>query len=224
MKRRMTQYLQIDKKLHQNFLGLSARIKIIDGVKIYEESRNLEDYKIEVIKKIKDKWNIDELKEDPIFRAYRDFFWKVKIDPTKNRPASEAIIRRILRESPFPKINTLVDSYNLASAESGIPFAAFDLDKLKGEPLMREAKTNEVFLGIGMEKPVNLTGGEVVIQDEEKLIAVYPYRDADYSKVTIKTVRIHLMTCGVPNITDNKLESAENLAVSNILRFCGGTI
>jgi DNA/RNA-binding domain of Phe-tRNA-synthetase-like protein len=220
----MSHYLQIDKKLNLNYPGLSARIKTISGVKVTEKENRLEEYKVEIINKIKKRWKIDDLKEDPVFSAYRDFFWRVKVDPTKNRPASEALIRRILHETPFPKVNTLVDSYNLASAESCIPFAAFDTDKIMGTPVMREAKPGEAFLGIGMEKPLTLSGGEAVIQDSEKLIAVYPYRDADISKVTTKTNSIILMACGVPGIDDQLLKNAENVAASNIFRFCGGSV
>jgi DNA/RNA-binding domain of Phe-tRNA-synthetase-like protein len=145
------------------------------------------------------------------------------IDPTKIRPASEALIRRILRGREIPRINTLVDTYNLASIVSGIPLAAFDNTKLKGELLMRKAKPNEVFLGIGMEKPVNLKGNEIIIQDPENLIAIYPYRDADYSKITSSTEEVLLMTCGAPGITEQDLRDAESTAVEYITRFCNGT-
>ena len=83
----MSHYLQIDKKLNIKYPGLSARIKAISGVKVVEKEDGLEEYKAEIINKIKNRWKIDDLKEDPVFRAYRDFFWRVKVDPTKNRPA-----------------------------------------------------------------------------------------------------------------------------------------
>ncbi len=48
------------------------------------------------------------------------------------------------------------------------------LDKMRGEPLMREAVKGEEFLGIGMDKPVQLSGGEAVIQDDERLDSRLP--------------------------------------------------
>jgi DNA/RNA-binding domain of Phe-tRNA-synthetase-like protein len=106
---------------------------------------------------------------------------------------------------------------------TSIPFAAFDLDKLRGEPVMREARAGESFFGIGMDKPIFLMGGEAIIEDTERLIAVYPYRDAEYSKVTTSTVNFLLMTCGVPGVGDESLRDAETLCVEYIKRFCGGT-
>ena len=87
---------------------------------------------------------------------------------------------------------------------------------------MREAKPGEEFLGIGMDKPLQLSGGEAVIQDDERLVAVYPYRDADYSKVTTSTRNLMLLTCGVPGIGVAELEKAEAVCVEYITRFCGG--
>jgi DNA/RNA-binding domain of Phe-tRNA-synthetase-like protein len=52
---------------------------------------------------------------------------------------------------------------------------------------MRFATQGEKILGIGMKKLMELQGGEIVVSDENKLVAVYPYRDADNTKVTEKT-------------------------------------
>jgi DNA/RNA-binding domain of Phe-tRNA-synthetase-like protein len=214
--------LKLNPVLQSKFPGLHATIVYIKGVKVEVEDARLEAFKSDVFRRIKARWSIDDLREHPIFRAYRDFFWKVGIDPTKTRPAAEALIRRVLRDSPIPRINTLVDAYNLASVETSIPFAAFDLGSLLGEPVMREATAGEEFLGIGMDKPLVLGGGEPVIQDEEKLIAVYPHRDAEASKVTLETGDVLLLTCGVSGVDEETLRKAKAVAVSHITRFCGG--
>ena len=107
-------------------------------------------------------------------------------------------------------MNTLVDSYNLASADSCIAIAAFDAGVIRRTSLrMRTATTGESFFGIGMESPISLTGVEVVIEDRSvnKLIAVYPYRDSDDSKVTEKTENVLFMMCGVPRISNEEYRS-----------------
>jgi len=58
----------------------------------------------------------------------------------------------------------------------------------------------EKFFGIGMKELKVLAGKEVVVADEERLIAIYPYRDADVSKITPSTKNILIMSCGVPTI------------------------
>ncbi|MFX0113512.1 MAG: B3/4 domain-containing protein [Candidatus Hodarchaeota archaeon] len=178
----------------------------------------------DVSEQIRAKYTLENLKDDELVRKYRDFFWRLNIDPTKTRPASEALIRRVLSdERPFPKISNLVDVYNIVSLKTGIPLAAFDIARISGDVLtLRLATEKEEFVGIGMKKSKVLQGGETVIADAERLVAIYPYRDADYTKVTLTTKDVAILLCGAPGVSLRTLESALDLAVQWIIEFCGG--
>lgn len=212
--------LKIDPELKTRFPDLNVLLLQIDGVKIQKRDAELEKFKHEIAGQVRNEYTLESVKDNPTFRAYRDFFWGIKIDPTKIRPAAEALVRRILAGKPLPTINTLVDTYNLASIKSGIALATFDTDRLEGDLLMRFAEKGEQFYGIGMGKPLILNGGEIVVADEAKLIAVYPYRDADNTKVTEKTENVTVVVCGVPGITFDVLENASRVTVEYINRFC----
>ncbi len=112
------------------FPGICVAEGDIRSLQIAKESPGLESLKLEIIQEIQSRYSLDQVKDDPVFRAYRDFFWSVGVDPTKTRPASEALVRRILSGGKLPGINTAVDAYNLASVRSGIPIAAFDADTM----------------------------------------------------------------------------------------------
>jgi len=214
--------LKIDAQLKTRFSDLTVLTCNVKDVKVEKQNVELEKFKDEITEKVREKYELDSVKNLPTFRAYRDFFWRVGIDPTKNRPAAEALIRRILRGRTIPRINTLVDAYNLASVKTEIALAAFDANKLKGDFLMRFAEKGEKFLGIGMEKLMLLQGGEIVVSDSEKLVAIYPYRDADNTKITEKTKNVILLVCGVPTIGKETLQNAAQVALEYITRFCGG--
>jgi len=218
----MSRYLRLDPRLRGRFPDLNAEIIVFRDVHVRQRDAELEQYKIEVAGRLKARWSLDQLRDDPLFRAYRDFFWRLGVDPTKNRPAAEALIRRVLRDSPIPRINTWVDAYNLVSMETAIPVASFDADKLRGELIMREAEAGEPFTGIGMDKPMTLAGGEAVIQDDEALVAVYPYRDADHSKVSLETENVLMLMCGAPGVAMETLSRASHVAREVLPRFCGG--
>ncbi len=217
-------WINVEKNLKRRFPGLEALICRVRNLKVKSFDAALEEMKSRVLKEMRERYNLGSLKDEPMFRFYRDFYWKIGLDPTKTRPAAEALIRRVLRGKPLPRINTLVDSYNLASMETGVAMATFDENKLKGNLKMREAETGEVFIGIGMNKPVTLRGGEIVVSDKAKIVAIYPYRDADNSKVTSSTTNALLMVCGVPGITSQKLVESMETALRYIQMFCGGTI
>ena len=214
--------LKIDSKLKTRFPDLTVLTLHIKGVHVQKRDIELEKFKVEVMRQVRNDYSLDSVKDHPTFRAYRDFFWSIKIDPTKIRPAAEAMIRRILAGKTLPSINTLVDAYNLASIKSRIALATFDADKLEGDLLMRFAEEGEQFYGIGMKKPLILKGGEIVVSDDQKLIAVYPYRDADNTKVTEETENIMMLVCGVPGIPKQDLENASQVALDYINRFCDG--
>ena len=215
--------LQIDASLASKHPGLRATTFSIAGVVVMRSTPALSELKKAVEGEVRSRFSLETVKDVPIFRAYRDFFWRIGIDPTKVRPEAEALIRRILAGHSLPEINTLVDGYNLASIKTGVAIAAFDQGKLSGQLLMRQAYSREQFLGIGMKTPMSLDGGEVVVADDEKLIAVYPYRDADTTKVGETTKDVVLMVCGCSGIDDEPLKRAEQVASEMILQFCGGS-
>lgn len=216
-------HLKFSEKVKDRFPNLDLLIIQITGVNVEKKSAELQEFKEEVIEEIREEYGLEELKDVPIFRIYRDFFWDIGIDPTKTRPAAEALVRRVLQGNDLPRINTLVDAYNLASLKSGIPLAAFDYQSLEGGLTMRFAREGEEFLGIGMDESVELEGGEIVISDSEKLIAIYPYRDSEKTKITTSTDDILLMVCGAPGVKE-ELEKAKETVLDYVTRFCGGVL
>ena len=216
--------LKISPELERLFPGLRTLTVEIENVKVGPATEELKKLSEQIFDEIRGKYDLGSLKDMPTFRAYRDFFWRVGIDPTKSRPAAEALIRRVLAGKPIPSINNLVDAYNLASIKTGIALAAFDLEKLVGELLMRRAAAGEEFLGIGMREPQVLKGEEVVVVDARGIVAIYPYRDAERTKVTSSTERVLLLVCGVPGVEFGELDKARKVAVEFITRFCGGKV
>jgi DNA/RNA-binding domain of Phe-tRNA-synthetase-like protein len=219
--------LKIEPRLLEKYPGLQVLELTMSGLRINKSGEELAVFRKAKQEEIRTRIPyLESVKNLPVIRAYRDFYWNVGIDPTKTRPAGEALLRRILGGRDLPIINSLVDSYNIASAETMISIAAFDLDRIDDQHLlMRTAANGEDFLGIGMDSPVSLTGVEVVIEDvsNRKLIAVYPYRDADESKVSEQTSKVLFMMCGVPGIESAELETAKARTKDYVWKFCGGS-
>lgn len=208
--------------MEDRFPGIRALQVRMEGVRVEERHPGVERLKEETVRKVRGKYFLDSLKEVKEVRAYRDFMWKLGIDPTKVRPSAEALVRRILLGKPFPTINTLVDVYNVVSVQFLVSIGAFDLDRLEGEPFLRFAERGEEFLGIGMEEPLRLKGEEVVVSDGRKLIAVYPYRDSEFTKVTEGTRRVLFLLCGVPGIEEESLRQAGKRLREYVETLCAG--
>ena len=211
----------IDRRVAHNFPGLELETVVIEDLNITRSREDLQRLKADLEASLREEHALEALKDEPLMRAYRDFFWSLGIDPTKVRPAAEALVRRIVRGRSLPTINTAVDAYNVASIETKVAFAAFDIDRLHGEPVLRYAAEGEEFLGIGMDRPVVLKGNELVMDDGEALVAIYPYRDADASKLTEGTTRLLLLGCGVPGLGRRALREATERAAELVRTYAG---
>ncbi len=57
--------------------------------------------------------------------AVRAMYRRVGLDPTKRRPSSEALLRRVRKGEPLPRINSLVDVCNWCSLEFQLPYGLY---------------------------------------------------------------------------------------------------
>ncbi|MDJ0764386.1 MAG: phenylalanine--tRNA ligase beta subunit-related protein [Myxococcota bacterium] len=63
----------------------------------------------------------------------RRLFRAVGLEPTKRRPSSEALLRRVIRGQSLNRIHPLVDMCNLVSLVSLIPVGLYDLSNIAGD-------------------------------------------------------------------------------------------
>jgi DNA/RNA-binding domain of Phe-tRNA-synthetase-like protein len=93
----------------------------------------------------------------PLDRA-RQLYRRFGTDPTRMRPSSEALLRRIKKGESLPRINSLVDVANALSVQLQVPVGLYDLGKVVGDELViRVGREGESYEGIGKEK-VNVAG------------------------------------------------------------------
>jgi DNA/RNA-binding domain of Phe-tRNA-synthetase-like protein len=85
---------------------------------------------------------------DETTAAVRTMYKRVGLDPTKTRPSSEALLRRVRRGDELPRINSLVDVINWCSLETRLPFGLYDLDCIEGDVTLRLGREGEAYPGI----------------------------------------------------------------------------
>ena len=193
----------IDSILARTFPGiyLSTREVQVD----IRQSRNFDEQVAKLRASIG--YTLENLKDNPIIRAYRDFYWKIGIDPTKIRPSSEALVRRILSGSSIPMINNVVDAGNLASIETLIPIGLYDLDKMVGEPVLRFARHGEEFIDI-TGRVRKIESNTIVLADDIGLIHIFPHRDSLRTMIQWDTKRVLIVACGVENVPNSLVDYA----------------
>lgn len=134
------------------------------------------------------KYTTDSIKEMPAIQATRQAYKKCGKDPSRYRPSSEALCRRLLRGLSLYQIDTLVDLINLASIYSGHSIGGFDLDKIQGEKLVLGiGKEGEPYEGIGRGE-LNIAGMPVY-RDEVGGVGT-PTSDNERTKITAGTTHL----------------------------------
>jgi DNA/RNA-binding domain of Phe-tRNA-synthetase-like protein len=95
--------------------------------------------------------------------AIRAMYRRTGVDPTKTRPSSEALLRRVRKGDALPRVNSLVDVINWCSAESGLPFGLYDRDRIEGDIEARLGRPDEEYAGI--RKDVVHLSGRLTLAD-----------------------------------------------------------
>jgi len=172
---------------------------------------------------IRQSTTLEALRDEPNVRAYRDYYWRQGIDPTKKRPSSEALSRRVLQGKALPRINKIVDIYNLVSAEHRIAIGGYSgpaLTDLGGNNLInfRPSKAGEEFLGIGMKEAIQLTGREQVLASGGTVFALFPYRDAWQTRIRGDDEFAVFMLEEVPGIPMQSIVAVEECLRSELNR------
>lgn len=142
-----------------------------------------DDFELEVARALQAARSMGRLQVGRARELYRRF----GVDPTRVRPSSEALLRRIKKGEPLPRINSLVDVANALSVQLQVPVGLYDLGKTKGDELViRLGADGEGYLGIGKER-VNVAG-RICVADAEGPCG-NPSADSARTMITTDTER-----------------------------------
>ena len=93
----------------------------------------------------------ERLAETEPIRAVRSMFREWGMDPSKYRPSSEALLRRVVRGKGLYFISNIVDIVNLGSIEAGWPYGCYDRGKLLPPIVFRHGTDGESYERVGKE-------------------------------------------------------------------------
>ena len=165
----------------------------------------------------------ESLKEMTSIAATRRVYKACGKDPSRYRPASEALIRRVLLGKELYQRDTLVDLVNLASIAFGYSIGGFDADKFVGDTLtLGVGREGEPYEGIGRGM-INIHGLPVY-RDAEGGVGT-PTSDHERTKMTIDTRHLVVLINGYDGNEERVRENAEYIQtlLQNYCQSDGGT-
>lgn len=212
----------ISQQVAKRYPGTKVGIIEARGLITKESDAWLEELKVKTFHEFRELHNFRTLLESVGVASWRKFYRSMGLDPRKNVPPHEGLGKRVLKRRQLPQILTLVDCANLAALKFLTPVGAFDLNKLVGQITLRLAKDGEAFVPLGSEGPEDLTPGEVVYADAEKVFSRYS-KDSNYTRITPHTENAFIVVDGTREIDERYIREAVSYLADLIRKVCGGT-
>lgn len=203
-----------------DFIGAAVEAQVVNTefcAELWNEIHTLE-------ARFRQELTTESLKEQPSIAATRHVYKACGKDPSRYRPASEQLIRRMLQGKELYQIDTLVDLVNLASIAYGYSIGGFDADKFVGNTLtLGIGKEGEPYEGIGRGM-LNIAGLPVY-RDAQGGVGT-PTSDNERTKMTLQTTHLVVLINGYDGNEQRVLDNAR--FIQNLLRkYCqsdGGTV
>lgn len=159
----------------------------------------------------------ESLKEMSGIAATRRVYKACGKDPSRYRPASEQLIRRMLQGKELYQIDTLVDLINLASIRFGYSIGGFDASKFVGDTLtLGIGRAGEPYEGIGRGM-LNIEGLPVY-RDAVGGVGT-PTSDNERTKITIDTRHLVVLINGYDGNEEQVRANAEFI-LDLVRRYC----
>ena len=186
-------------------------VNTVSDEQLWKEITEVETY-------IRTSCKLEDINKFPPIKATRQAYKRLGKDPNRYRPSAEALRRRILRELPLYKIDTLVDIINLLSIQSGYSIGGFDAGKIDGDLVLGVGREGEIYHGIGRGE-LNIAGLPVY-RDNQGGVGT-PTSDEERTKIDMNTGKLLMIINGYSG--KEGLQEALTYGVSLLTRYVSTT-
>jgi DNA/RNA-binding domain of Phe-tRNA-synthetase-like protein len=150
--------------------------------------------------------------------SVRTMYKRIGLDPTKTRPSSEALLRRVRKGDTLPRINSLVDVCNWCSVEFQLPYGLYDAAQIEGGITLRLGTEGESYPGI--RKDDVHVGGRMTLADARGPFG-NPTSDSARTMVTTATERAIVVVFAPRDTPSDRLRSVLDQTVARMADITG---
>jgi DNA/RNA-binding domain of Phe-tRNA-synthetase-like protein len=132
--------------------------------------------------------SVEAVKDDPEVKSVRELFRKVGLDPNKEVPSGEALIKRAVSGENVPFVNNVVAINNYLSIKSGYPCGVYDSDNINGMIRFYIGKEGGQYIALGgrMKK----TDNQLLLRDD---ISIFGGATADSQRTAISKLTKNIL-------------------------------
>ncbi len=130
-----------------------------------EDSAGLPDLRQSVVERVRERFpSTSVIASDPVVAALRALFRAAGCDPTRYRPSSEALLRRLVKGAELPEIHPLVDLNNCLSAELAVPCCVMRDGSFGAQMVFRRGRAGESYQSL--RGPFNLEDKPLLVDEQ----------------------------------------------------------
>jgi DNA/RNA-binding domain of Phe-tRNA-synthetase-like protein len=199
-------------------MGVKFRCAEVAGVTVLRESKELETAKAQAVANVS---SIDP-GQHPVLLGYRTILDCVGAMSEIASPL--LLLQFVLEHGRLPRVNTVVDAYNMVSLETMMVVSAHDGDRVEGNPRIALTNGTEVFHPLGGDNPVTLPAGQWAGIADNHVLCHLNCKQSELSKVTRDTRKLLIYVQGNPRTPDEAVDDALRRVTEAIVRFNGGQV
>jgi DNA/RNA-binding domain of Phe-tRNA-synthetase-like protein len=151
--------------------------------------------------------------------AVRTMYKRIGLDPTKTRPSNEALLRRVRKGQPLPRVSSLVDVINWCSLEFQLPYGLYDRAHIRGLITLRLGHEGEEYDGI--RKDTVHVAGRLTLADDVGPFG-NPTSDSARTMVTTATRDALVVVFAPIGVDVVRLRHVVDMTAARLLDIAGG--
>ena len=191
-----------------------------DGLSVSAADAGLTELMDKICERKRREFTLESLAESKPVRDVRSMFREWGMDPSKYRPSSEALLRRVVQGKGLYRVSNVVDVGNLGSIETGWPFGCYDRSRIQQPIELRHGLPGESYEGIG-KQTWHLQGRPLLADSSGPFGS--PISDSTRSMITESAHEILVVLYVPASTADASLEAAMKTLTQRLTQFAGAS-
>ncbi len=214
-------------------LGVAGRYLVMDGLRNQPANDEFEAYRqAELARLAAEYGQVGFVRDDPVLAGFRDLHTRAGRSNRRFVSSPEALVTRLLRTGSLPRLNLIVDVYNLVSLQSRLALGAHDLAHIDGAIVLRLTDGSESFHPLGAAGPEPVFSGEYAYIDSSgdssyganDVICRMEVLQVEKTKIEAGTTAAFYIVQGNSNTSEAAIAAAASELETLTRRYCGGEL
>ncbi len=204
--------------------GVKIIFAVVEGIDNHSNNEQWQEYRTQRIAELYEEYKDLDIHADPILEGFNILHDNVGVKRRKNIPASENLIKLLVKRGEVFYINQAVDIYNLISLESKLALGAHNIDNVDGDVTLRFTDGSERYIPLGQTEPLPVAAHEYCYcDDSNEVLCRLEIRQVNKTAVDENAVNVFYIVQGNEATPDELLTETAQRIIDTTTKYCGGS-